>query len=115
MCVRLERDNPHRRNEKGVVDDESAGDLGGVRCLGGGAPGGGTLVEEDADVDADVRESPTAAAGECVEGGAATHEAISSGDAIIRGPRVQLDLWHVLDRLVGPAHVANGGYGPLEP
>lgn len=68
-------------------------------------------MEEDADVGADVAKSPTAAA-ERWTGRLATHEALSSGGTLIRGLRVKLDLWRVLEWLVGPAHVANDGYGP---
>ena len=115
MCVRVEHQTQEDRNAERADDAGPAGVLGGADPLGGRAADGGTPAVEGVDVgvaSADTEASQTRVAAGCAEGEAAAHEVLGSGGTLIRGPRVQQDLWHILDRIISPAHVANGGYGP---
>ena len=50
--------------------------------------------------------------GEGVAGHNALWEGVSDGEIDRGKPLIKLDPWHVKHRLIQPAHVANGTYGP---
>lgn len=113
--MRLERHTQEDRNGERSGDAGRARGLGVAGPSGDGAAGGSTQAVKGVDVglaSADTGRSPTSAAAEYMEGEAATHEVLGDGGTLVTGPRVQVDLYHVLDRLISPAHVVNGGYGP---
>lgn len=112
MCARLERDD--RRSED-AVGATPCRDLQQPSNYGGSAASGVTPATETDDTGAgnvDVGGVLKAAAPRGDEGGPAMLKALAAGGTSTGRPRVQMDLWHVLHRLVEPAHVANGGYGP---